>query len=186
MGMKQAQIQTNLNTALIRFKGDMTKLFETLKENYKISKELQKLNVEYTDSKLGLWKFERRDLPGHCIYGENLWQFTKPKTTETVLLIPRKIGHEHHCGLCDKFHSYILVELVWFNINQGIKETIVDNDEVPYKETRMVPIYGDCYTLRKMLLVIQMYEGRAKERETPASMYLPQLKCGQNRPSGGL
>ena len=187
-GIQKAEIQTNVITSSIRLNGNIEPLFTALKENYQLSKRLQAINGDYDDAKLsnqGKGFKEQKMQNLKKILGENFWQFTKPKTTETILLVPKQIGHDYWCENCVKLHSYIIVDMIFFNINEGIRETLIDNEEWAYPETRLMPIFGGAYTLRKMMSVLDLYEGGSHEL---MSLHLPKLRCGNksSTPSGGL
>ena len=180
-GMRIAEIQTNRKTVGIRFNGNLDPLIVALKENRRLSLDMAFMNGTYDDSKLRkLKKYEMLNL--RIIMGENLWQVTKQGTTESIIVIPRQIGHDHWCKKHEAFHSYLLVELVLYNINEGTRDALLECEETAYRDSRLFPIFATATTLRKMLDAIDMWEGIIYEQGEgwpirQRNMYLPQLRC---------
>ena len=108
-----------------------------------------------------------------------------------MLFVPRQMGYDHYCEICATFHAYLLLKVIKCDLENGINITMCMNEEEAlYRETRLIPVYGEEATLRKLLNKIELFEINNPYEEESSWLYtmrhmmLPRLRCAES--SGGL
>ena len=195
-GITKSKIKYSRVAWNLKLTGDLDGLFNSMKENEIISKKLREMKGEYKEHNLKQRGFEKVDMKHLAnIYGDNMWSVTKPGTTETIALVPRQMGHNYWCQKHRAHHSHIIVEMVYFQINTGFKDALRAMVDVPFRITRLIPLFGQKDQLEKLLDQIGMYEARVFTARLwdfdfipLKSMYLPPIRCVTDEvvPSGGL
>ena len=187
----------NQKTWKLRLTGKLEGLFQTMKENSIITEKLREIGGEYREKELMQKGFERLDMKHLSnIYGDNLWSITMPGTTETIALVPRQIRHGFWCRKHRHNHSQMILEMIYFQINTGFKDALLAVEETAFRQSRVMPLFGEKDTLEKLLDTIGMYEARTNRAGSwvaPKVMYLPPIRCDSEAcvtdeavPSGGL
>ena len=102
------------------------------------------------------------------------------------------MGYDYYCEVCATFHAYLLLEVIKCDLKNGIKITMCMNqEEALYREMRLIPVYGEEATLRKLLYKMELYEMNNPYEEESSWLYtmrhmmLQRLRCQETRESSG-
>jgi hypothetical protein len=189
-GFNEARPSTDVGNTTITFKGDTRNFFKAMEENKRMVENAEGMKAEYKEAELKNYSYIKTRMSLLAkLRGENLWTI---KNTEEggkgILIVPRKIGHDYFCAKHDHFISYLLVEVILHKWTNGIKETLQEQEELPFKPTRMLPIYGSRRSLEKILQALDIYALGAiwtgEDGSWPwssGSMYIPYVRCYKTR-----
>ena len=148
------------------------------------------LKGKYKENQLQKQKgFQKKAMYGmNKLIGLNFWQKTLEGTHKTVMFIPKQVGYDHYCTKCSGFHAYLLLEVLKCDLKMGIKNTLFINEEEGLlRETRLISVYGEEATLRKLLNRLEVFEMNNPYNEETCwlssmrNMTLPGLPCQEQK-----
>ena len=189
-GFSECKLQTSQSRYGIKINGDITRLHTALERNEEITGEVTYLKGKYREYQLQKQEgFQKKAMYGmNKLIGLNFWQKTVEGTNKTVLFIPKQVGYDHYCTKCSVFHAYLLLEVLKCDLKMGIKNILFINEEEGLlRETRLIPVYGEEATLRKLLNRLDLYEMNNPYNEetcwlsTMRNMMLPGLPCQEHK-----
>ena len=167
-------------------------LFETLKENLTISRDLKWINGNYNQKELEKYGFKQKTFTNLVkIHGRGTWTISGENAPEGLLITPRCLGDGYYCETKEKWVCVLICECTWFLWENGVVDSLRCIEEEHFRESRYLPLYGETFDrcLDKINLAAFQWTTFGQDNQEMnvwphefRQMYVPRIGCF-HRPS---
>ena len=189
-GIRELKLTYTSRDYKLLMTGNIETMINAVKKNVATSVDLKRVHGRYREGDLRAIRFNWVSMNSGMsfIHGDNVWTFTKETTRETIALIPRQLGNDYFCTQCQGLHSYLLVEIVYFELHKGVKNGLENGGLIPFRTSRVVPMFGSRHRFEKLLERINMFPmgqnwngivANGYKDARPEGMYLPHIECNR-------